>query len=60
MQAYGTTQDTSTKERYTLADDYVTTSHDMTIMSGKGLNITGFGGGKTGKKGSSKASGIED
>ena len=58
MQAYGTNN--TDGERYQSGDvDFVTTSQgDMTMISAKGLNITGIH--KRVKTGSSKASQIED
>ena len=60
MQAYGGHTEGESKKRYTLEDDYGTTSPDMSVMSAKGLNITAFGLGKKAKGTSTKASGIED
>ena len=59
MQAYGTSK--ADGERYQSGDvDFVTTSQgDMTMISGKGLNITGIHH-KRVKTGSSKASQAED
>ena len=63
LTAYGgdTNPDVTKGERYTTDYDGVLQSADMTIVSGKGLNVTGIHVKKSGKENkSNKASEIED
>ena len=66
MQAYGYEKQESynqqSKPRYLHDDDHVLTSQDMTIMSGKGLNITGIQTKRTqkGTHQSNKGTEVED